>query len=312
MHVLTKIFIVLVSLLAVLLVPLVVVYARNEDNFKARWAAAVDQAAVASQNVETSGITHAEERARLELQIRELTDDSKTLAREREAALTDVRRLDGELAASRNQQGEIRADLATISSAVSAGQDLIESLLSEVRTMRSEALAAERRSVELDEALRDITGQLESAVAARRAVQEELQQLREEHARALERVAVYVEKYGRVELEGGPLPPAITVDLDATVVSVRRGAEQTLAEINAGSRDGVQEGWIMTIGRAGNFLGNLRIIAVDINNATGIVELEDPNGRGKVEAGDRVYARRTQLRTIRPERPQDEGRFGSL
>ncbi|MHC4306709.1 MAG: hypothetical protein ACYSW2_19850, partial [Planctomycetota bacterium] len=276
MHVLTKIFIVLVSLLAVLLVPLVVVYARNEDNFKARWAAAVDQAAVASQNVETSGITHAEERARLELQIRELTDG----------------RLDGELAASRNQQGEIRADLATISSAVSAGQDLIESLLSEVRTMRSEALAAERRSVELDEALRDITGQLESAVAARRAVQEELQQLREEHARALERVAVYVEKYGRVELEGGPLPPAITVDLDATVVSVRRGAEQTLAEINAGSRDGVQEGWIMTIGRAGNFLGNLRIIAVDINNATGIVELEDPNGRGKVEAGDRVYARR--------------------
>jgi hypothetical protein len=291
-HVLTKIFIVLVSLLAVLLVPLVVVYAHNEDSFKAKYEAAASLAAAANQNLETEGITHAEERARVELQVRELAGENKTLARERETAVTDVRRLDGELADARSQQTEIRADLATISSAVSAGQDLIESLLSEVRTMRSEALAAERRSVELDEALRDITGQLESAVAARRAVQEELQQLREEHARALERVAVYVEKYGRVEMEGGPLPPAITVDLDATVVSVRRGAEQTLAEINAGSRDGIQEGWIMTIGRSGNFLGNLRIIAVDINNATGIVELEDPNGRGKVEAGDRVYARR--------------------
>ena len=292
MHVLTKIFIVLVSLLAVLLVPLIVVYARNEDNFKARYQSAAALAAVANQNVETAGLTHAEGRARLELQIRELTGKNNTLAREREAALIDVRRLDGDVAAARSQQAEIRADLATISSAVSAGQDLIESLLSEVRTMRSEALAAERRSVELDEALRDITGQLESAVAARRAVQEELQQLREEHARALERVAVYVQKHGRIELEGSLLPPAITVDLDATVVSVRRDAEQTLAEINAGSRDGVQEGWIMTIGRAGNFLGNLRIIAVDINNATGIIELEDPNGRGKVEAGDRVYARR--------------------
>jgi chromosome segregation ATPase len=291
-HVLTKIFIVLVSLLAVLLVPLVVVYAHNEDSFKAKYEAAAALAAAANQNLETEGITHAGERARVELQVRELAGENKTLAREREVALTDVRRLDGELSEARGQQAEIRADLATISSAVSAGQDLIESLLSEVRTMRSEALAAERRSVELDEALRDITGQLESAVAARRAVQEELQQLREEHARALERVAVYVEKYGRVELEGGPLPPAITVDLDATVVTVRRGAEQTLAEINAGSRDGIQEGWIMTIGRSGNFLGNLRIIAVDINNATGIVELEDPNGRGKVEAGDRVYARR--------------------
>ncbi|MHC4140745.1 MAG: hypothetical protein ACYSUF_02305 [Planctomycetota bacterium] len=250
MHVLTKIFIVLVSLLAVLLVPLVVVYAHNEDSFKAKYEAAAALSAAANQNLETEGITHAEERARMELQVRELTVENKTLARERESALTDVRQLDGELAEARSQQAEIRADLATISSAVSAGQDLIESLLSEVRTMRSEALAAERRSVELDEALRDITGQLESAVAARRAVQEELQQLREEHARALERVAVYVEKYGRVELEGGPLPPAITVDLDATVVSVRRGAEQTLAEINAGSRDGIQEGWIMTIGRS--------------------------------------------------------------
>jgi hypothetical protein len=204
--------------------------------------------------------------------------------------VTDVRRLEGDLADARSQQGEIRADLATISSAVAAGQDLVESLLSEVRTMRSEALHAERRAVELDEALRDITGQLESAVAARRAVQEELQQLREEHARAMEQVAVYVEKYGRIDLDLTPPPPMI--DLDATVVSVRRGAEQTLAEINAGSRDGVQEGWIMTIGRSGAFLGNLRIIAVDINNATGIVELEDPNGRGRVEAGDRVYARR--------------------
>ena len=156
--------------------------------------------------------------------------------------------------------------------------------------MRSEALAAERRSLELDEALRDRTGQLESAVAARRAVQEELQQLREEHARAMEQLAVYVERHGRLDVELG-LPPVPMVDLDATVVSVRRGAERTLAEINAGTRDGVREGWIMSIGRSGNFLGTLRIIAVDINNATGIVELEDP-AVGRVEAGDRVYARR--------------------
>jgi chromosome segregation ATPase len=292
-HVLTKIFIVLVSLLAVLLVPLVVVYAHNEDSFKKKYEEAAGQAAAASRNLETEGITHAEQRARLELQIRDLTGDNRDLAREREAALAAVRRLETDLTGARSQQGEIRADLATIASAVSAGQDLIESLLSEVRTMRSEALAAERRSVELDEALRDITGQLESAVAARRAVQEELQQLREEHARALEQVAMYVEKYGRLlEWQGETPRPPIMVDLDATVVSVRRGAEQTLAEINAGSRDGVREGWIMTIGRAGNFLGNLRIIAVDINNATGVVELEDPDGRGRVEAGDRVYARR--------------------
>jgi hypothetical protein len=289
-HVLTKIFIVLVSMLAVLLVPLVVVYAQNEDSFKAKFQSASDLAAAANQNLAAEALTHADEQARLALQIRELTSENKILARDRDSALTDARRVGSELTEARSQQSEIRADLARLASAATAGQDLIESLLSEVRTMRSEALAAERRSVELDEALRDITGQLESAVAARRAVQEELQQLREEHARSMEQVAVYVEKFGRLDLDVRP-PPQM-VDLDATVVTVRRGAEQTLAEINAGSRDGVREGWIMTIGRSGSFLGNLRIIAVDINNATGIVELEDPNGRGRVEAGDRVYARR--------------------
>ena len=49
----------------------------------------------------------------------------------------------------------------------------------------------------------------------------------------------------------------------------------------------------MMIGRDGNFLGNLRIINVDINHATGVVELEDTSTRGQVEAGDRVYARRS-------------------
>ncbi|MHC4218991.1 MAG: hypothetical protein ACYSU7_11110, partial [Planctomycetota bacterium] len=274
MHVLTKIFIVLVSMLAVLLVPLVVVYAQNEDSFKAKFQSASDLAAAANQNLAAEALTHADEQARLALQIRELTSENKILARDRDSALTDARRVGSELTEARSQQSEIRADLARLASAATAGQDLIESLLSEVRTMRSEALAAERRSVELDEALRDITGQLESAVAARRAVQEELQQLREEHARSMEQVAVYVEKFGRLDLDVRP-PPQM-VDLDATVVTVRRGAEQTLAEINAGSRDGVREGWIMTIGRSGSFLGNLRIIAVDINNATGIVELEDP------------------------------------
>lgn len=291
MHVLTKIFIVLVSLLSILLVPLVVVYAHNEDSFKAKYESASAQAAAANQNFQTAQLAHAQREADLDLQIRELMSDNEDLVRQRESAAADIRRLQIDLAESRSQQAGIRADINTISSAVATGQDLIDSLMTEVRTMRTEAVSSERRAVELDEALRDMQGQLDSAVAARRAMQEELQQIKEEHAQALQSVAAYVEKFGRLDIQVAASTTP-TVDLDATVVSVRRGMEQTYAEINAGSRDGIQEGWVMMIGRAGNFLGNLRIIAVDINHATGVVELEDANGRGQVEAGDRVYARR--------------------
>ena len=64
-----------------------------------------------------------------------------------------------------------------------------------------------------------------------------------------------------------------------------------MAEINAGSRDGVEEGWVMMVARGGNFLANLRIIAVDINRSTGVIELEDTSTRGEVQPGDRVLAR---------------------
>ena len=291
MHVLTKIFIVLVSLLSILLVPLVVVYANNEDSYKAKHESSSAQAAVANQNFQNAQLAHAQREADLDLQIRELMSENESLARQRESATADIRRLQIELAETRSQQAGIGADINVISSAVATGQDLIDSLLTEVRTMRSESLGAERRAVELDEALRDVSGQLGSAVAARRALQEELQQIKEEHARSLQSIAVYIEKYGRLDIQVAASTTP-TVNLDATVVSVRRGSEQTLAEINAGSRDGVREGWVMMIGRDGNFLGNLRIIAVDINRATGVVELEDTSSRGQVEAGDRVYARR--------------------
>ena len=86
-------------------------------------------------------------------------------------------------------------------------------------------------------------------------------------------------------------PPPPVRHLRAPGVNVGRGGDQTLAEMHAGSRDGVEEGWIMMVARGGNFLANLRIIAVDINRSTGVIELEDTDSRGEVQPGDRVLAR---------------------
>ncbi len=305
MHVLTKIFIVLVSLLAVLLVPLVVVYSHNEDSFKAKFESEAAKAAAANHNYQTAQLTAQQLEAELQLQVRELMEENEQVSRERDRLLADMRRLEADVADARAQQASYQASIATLSTSTSAAQSVNEKLLEEVRTMRTEAMSAERRSVELDEALRDITGQLQSAVAARRAMQEELQQLKNEHAQSLQHMAAYVQKFGPLEgYDLGPMEVAPTRDLDARVLTVSRDSERVLAEINVGSRDGVQEGWVLQIGRAGNrmppspgaspFLGNLRIIAVDINHATGVVELEDASIRGQVEAGDRVYARRSR------------------
>jgi hypothetical protein len=77
----------------------------------------------------------------------------------------------------------------------------------------------------------------------------------------------------------------------ATVINVRRGGEAPLAEINAGSRDGVRAGWVFAIGEGSTFVANLRITEVDVNRAVGVIELEDAGARGEVKAGQRAVAR---------------------
>ncbi len=290
MHVLTKIFIVLVSMLAVLLVPLVVVYSHNEDSYRSRYEQERSAAATANMLLQQAQTASSSALARSELELQELSLGKSQLTQNLQDANAKLRQLEAALASSEKLQANIDAKLAVLATSAMAGQELTESLVNELRTLRQDAMQDAKRVVQLDEALRDVSAQLQVADQARRAVQEELQQLREELAQAVKTAATYEQQYGRLKLEGGPLPPPVS-DLDATVVNVRRGADQALAEINAGSRDGVEEGWIMMVARGGNFLANLRIIAVEINRSTGVIELEDTDNRGEVQPGDRVLAR---------------------
>ena len=104
------------------------------------------------------------------------------------------------------------------------------------------------------------------------------------------RIDAYVSKYGELEavtaVEAGIAPDRT---MTSTVLTVSRNNDDVLIEINAGSRDGVQEGWIMTVGNDGTFLGRLQIEDVDINRSIGRVTLEDAS-RGLVVPGSTVFA----------------------
>ena len=165
MHVLTKIFVVLVSLLTVLLVPLIVVYAHNEDSYKAKFEAADVQSAAANVRLKNEQLGFSSRAAQLGSEIDELNAANASYVRERDGAEAEIRSLQTNLNQARGQQEKIRADLAKLSSALSASQQLMGQLLGEVTTTRSDAMDAERRSVMLDERVRDLMGQLDVAVA---------------------------------------------------------------------------------------------------------------------------------------------------
>jgi hypothetical protein len=293
-HVLTKIFVVLVALLAVVLVPLVVVYAHNENSYQARYQAAEARAAAAGGALEAAKASEGAARARSEAEKEGMSQENLRLQADVTRLETDLRSKELELTSARQMDQDIDARLSTLALALESGQNLTNSLIDEVRGLRKDALTSERRAVDLDEQLRDVNSKLEVAVAARRALAEELQRVKEENAQALSKIAQYVAKYPQIndEVAASGVMSGIypDVSLDAHIVNVRRSADQDLAEIDAGSRDGVKEGWLMTIASAGDYVATLRIIKVDINRSTGVIQLEE-NTPGKVEVGQMVYAR---------------------
>jgi hypothetical protein len=295
-HVLTKIFIVLVSLLAVLLVPLVVVYAHNENSYQARYQAAESKAAVAQEALKLANAEFGAASQRQNQTIQELEMANIELQRQADRQETEIRESKARLAEAEASNAQIDAKLATLSNSVDAGQKLTESLIEELRTVRADALTYQRQKVEIDEQYRDVRAQLDVAIEARRALEEELQRKRDELGEALGMVSIYRERYGVLDevavggVGGRPSP----VDLVATIISVRRSQGQNLAEIDAGSRDGLIEGVTGTIGFGGQFIAKLRIISVDINRATGVIELEELSDRGLAEVNHRVYFRAGQ------------------
>lgn len=291
MHVLTKIFIVLVTLLAIFMVPLVVVSAVNQKHWKTGADDANQSLRLVSSQLQEARLLHQSEQARLS---QEIADYEQRLAQERDSVTeckNAQRDMESQLLAASLTITEHGATSRTMLKSLQTNSDLNRVLVDDIQKLRSRAIAAERQKLELDEALRERDSQLSVALAARRKLEEELKELRDEQASAMHRISQYVARHGVLEDDDLSIDEGLAPDrnLQATILDISRSDDQVLVEIDAGSRDGVVSGWILTVGSDGTFVGKLRIIDVDINRSTGILTLESED-RGLAQIGHRAYA----------------------
>jgi multidrug efflux pump subunit AcrA (membrane-fusion protein) len=198
---------------------------------------------------------------------------------------------------ARLEVADLKGQLNAASANDTLQTKLIDAMRQDIESARTQYLAAEKARMELQDSLARLQGDLDSESAARRQLQEQLQRVSDEKERALADVQRYAALHGSASPRAGAtsdagLPIVADRSLSATVIDVKREPDAILAEINAGSRDGVKEGWVMTIADGSNFVGNLRIVQVDVNRAVGVVELEDVEARGEVKSGHRAIARK--------------------
>ena len=297
MHILTKILVVLVALLACAIAPLAAVSSTNQAEYKKQ---AVDaQASLKAKEAEVGVANDAYNASVAALQAKASDLEARLRAATMESAKEQEMRADKErdLERVRIEIADLQGQLRAFSSNDTLQTQLIDSLRQDIEGARTQYLAAEKARVELQDSLARMQGDLDSETAAKRQLQEQLQKVSDDKERAMADVQRYAALHGSAAPRAGVtadagLPVVADRSLSATLVDVKREPDATLAEINAGSRDGVKEGWVMTIADGSNFIGNRRIVQVDVNRAVGVVELEDAAGRGEVKSGQRAIARK--------------------
>jgi hypothetical protein len=286
-HILTKILVVLVALLIAALVPLAAVSSTNQSVYKQ--AAADAQAnlkkAEAEGNVANDAYNASIAAVQAKVSALEAQLRAATMERDKETQMRADKERD--LERVRIELADLKGQVAAFSANDTLQTKLIDAMRQDIEGARTQYLAAEKARVELQDSLARIQGDLDSETAAK------------DKERAMADVQRYAALHGSAAPRAGAtsdagLPVVADRSLSATVIDVKREPDATLAEINVGSRDGVKEGWVMTIADGSNFVGNLRIVQVDVNRAVGVVELEDSESRGEVKSGQRAIARKGQ------------------
>ena len=179
--------------------PVCDLYYNKEDSRKAKWQESrAENYCVCRVDSMPSRVSLMQSKQILSTRAAELEASLRAARNDAADSSATVERLRDDLSQANGLKAQIANDLSTLASAVSANQDLTESLIDELAGIRQEALAAERRRVELDETYRDTAAQLEVAVAARRALQEELQRMKDGKA-SMDIIGRYIARFGELD-----------------------------------------------------------------------------------------------------------------
>ena len=290
MHILTKIFIVLVTLLAVAIVPLVATYTTNENSLRAMYNTADDQRRVSMTRATESEQSLVAQRGQMQQEIDARESTISAQRTEQANVRANVESLNAQIGRLEARLSQSSANLQALSSASEVNSELKQRFVNENYDLRKEAIDSERMVMEMEDQLEQSRYQSEEADRAKRKAIEERHNMEKQLDMLQARLDAYITKFGELEaftiVDAGVAPDRT---LSSVVLTVSRDFDDVLVEINVGSRDGVRKGWIMTVGSNGTFLGRLQIEQVDINRSVGRVTLEDAS-RGLVVPGSTVFA----------------------
>ena len=124
MHILTKIFIVLVTLLAVAMVPLVATFTMNENSYRTKYRAADDQRRVATVRAKDAETALAAQRMQLQQEIDSRQGTIDSLRSQSAQSLATISSLEARIGTLEAQVAQSNANLQTRTNASGGNSEL--------------------------------------------------------------------------------------------------------------------------------------------------------------------------------------------
>ena len=291
MNGLTKVFVVLVTILSVVLVALIVPFVANTENYRQKVQDANTQLALANQKaslkqneVEAAAARSAEEISKLKAEVAQLTSRITSLT-------SSLAQAENEVLTQRTRNAQTTAQLNVLTAANKQHADITAALQKELNERRTETVTLQTRLIELSRRNNDLEEQSNTLARSVRHSQEQMTGL-EEEVRKLDQLIQRLPADQRRQLLSGGQEQAVagnqpfvpSMSIRGAVTAVEKRLDDTFVQVNVGSRDGVEPNMKFWVHRGEQFIGTLVITRVDAGVAAGRMQLL----QGQVAQGDLI------------------------
>lgn len=286
MHILTKVFVVLAAVLSLMLAAATMIYANNAETVRQAYLDAELERELISQQLEAQSNLHSREQATLmgELQARdqqlsEVREDMDTLRVENDRLRREKFEAESEVERVKGQIGQLGVASQTQATVISNYKD-------EVSELREAELQFRDERLELEDTIADYSSQIQVLEQTVGALEEQLA--------AAQQDLEALRAGGGVVREGEEPAGPVTISgppIFGVVEAVREEPEtgKTLVQVSLGSSDRMRENAKLLVFRNNEFVANVVLTKVDLQDALGEVVLR---ARGKqIREGDRVTTR---------------------
>ena len=289
---LTKVFVVLVTILSAMLVAVVVTFVASQDNLKGETDALKTRVQIAQESAISSQHELTTLQQKNDEQNANLRNRAANLQAELNARMSEVAALKSNLVKARGGNERLQVQQEAHTAQISTLASLTDRMDSELGNLRQSLRTSQSSEIEASQ-------QLMAANTKVQALEREVRKLKEE-VTALNNTALdYLELLRRAGITPQDERTSAgvhesDVPIHGSVTAVAEAAGDVYAGVNVGRNDGVNENMKFMVFRGdAQLVGTLVIDVVDERTASGVVTLL-VNPDDQVMSGDRVLSGEVQ------------------